>query len=64
MSNKNKKLAIEVDEQGHSNYCKQKEKIRENVIRKRLGCDVYRVNPDKKIFDVFKMISEIIELVG
>ena len=60
MSSKNKKLAIEVDERGHGGYCKQKEKIRENVIRKRLGCEVYRVNPDKKDFDVFRMLGDIV----
>ena len=37
MSNKNKRLAFEVDERGHGGYCKQKEKIRESVIRKDWG---------------------------
>ena len=60
MSNKSKKLAIEVDERGHGGYRKQNEKIRENVIRKRLGCEVYRVNPDKKDFDVFRMLGDIV----
>ena len=53
-----RKLGIEIDENGHLDRLKIKEITKEETI-KNLGITLIRVNPDKEGFDIFDKISEI-----
>ena len=62
------KLAIEIDEKGHTDRPKKKEEEREKknkIIKEYLGCKIIRINPDVNDFDIFietgKMHNHIIE---
>ena len=53
------KLAIEIDENGHS-YRNVDYKIkRQKAIEQELGCTFIRIDPDKEDFDIFRAIKEI-----
>ena len=53
------KLAVEIDEFGCQNRDIEQEIERQKAIKKELGCEFIRINPDKENFDVFVEISRI-----
>ena len=53
------KLAIEIDENGHSNRNIDYEIKRQKAIEQLLGCAFIRIDADKKVFDFFKAINQI-----
>ena len=55
------KLAIEVDELGHTsrNINNEKSKKRQKALEKKLNCVFIRINPDEKDFNIFKEINKI-----
>ena len=53
------KLAIEIDENGHSNRNIDYQIKRQKAIEKELGCRFIRIDPGKEDFDIFRAISEI-----
>jgi very-short-patch-repair endonuclease len=53
------KLAIECDENNHSDRNINDEIKRQKFIEKKLGCKFYRYNPDDKNFDIFNMMNGI-----
>ena len=58
------KLAIEVDEKGHTDRDEKKENEREEKIKKELGCKFIRINPDAENYifvDIGKIQNHIIE---
>ena len=55
----NHKLAIEVDEKGHTDRDERKKNEREEKIKKRLGYKFVRINSDAEGFDIFLEISKI-----
>ena len=46
------RLAVEIDEKGHLDRNKNKEKERENNIKEAIGREFVRINPDREKFDV------------
>ena len=57
------KLAIEIDENGHSVRIIDYEIKRQKAIKQELGCDFIRTDPDKEDFDIFKAINEIFRYI-
>ena len=53
------KLAIEIDESGHSDRNFDWEIKRKKVIEQKLGCQFIRIDPDKEDFGIFKTVNEI-----
>ena len=55
------KLPIEVDELGHNdrNIDYERQKQNKTKTEKELGCIFIRINPDEKMFNIFKGINEI-----
>ena len=53
------KLAIELDENGHSVRNIDFEIKRQKAIEQELGCKSIRVDPKKEDFDIFKGINEV-----
>ena len=53
------KLAIEVDELGHTNGNVNNEIERQKTLEKELNCVFIRINPDEKDFNIFKEINKI-----
>ena len=53
------KLAIEVDELGHTNRNINNEIERQKELEKELNCVFIRINPDKKDFNIFKETNKI-----
>ena len=53
------KLAIEVDELGHTNRNTNNEIERQKSLEKELNCIFVRINPDEKHFNIFKEINKI-----
>ena len=53
------KLAIKVDETGHIGRDEKKEIERQETIKKELGCEFIRINPDKNDFDIDVEIGKI-----
>ena len=53
------KLAIEVDELGHTNRNINNEIERQKALEKELNCVFIRINPDEKDFNTFKEINKI-----
>ena len=53
------KLAIEVDELGHTNRNINNEIERQKALEKELNCVFIRINPDEKDFNIFKEINKI-----
>ena len=53
------KLAIEIDENGHSHRNIDYEIKRQEAIEQELGCKFIRIDPGKEDFDIFKAVYEI-----
>ena len=53
------RLALEIDEFGHRHRDPAYEQCREDFIRKALGCDFMRVNPDAPDFSIFKLCAQL-----
>ena len=53
------KLAIEVDEKGHKNRNTDHEIKIQKALEKELSCEIIRINPDEKDFNIFKTKYEI-----
>ena len=53
------KLAIELDENGHSDRNIDYEIKQQKTIEQELGCKFIRSDPDKEDFDIFRTINEI-----
>ena len=51
------KIAVEVDEYGHSGRDKNYEAQREEILKKKLGCVFIRINPVEQNFNVFNAIN-------
>ena len=51
------KLAIEIDEKGHTDRNKRRKKERQNALEKELSCTFIRINPDTEDFGIFEAIS-------
>ena len=61
---KKAKIVIECDEKGHSHYDQEKEKVREQFIRDKLKCTIYRFNPDDKQFNINYVARDILRLMS
>ena len=57
------KIAIEVDELGHSTRDIEYEIERQKAIEKELNCKFIRINPAKENFDIFTEIGRIQQFV-
>ena len=57
------RLVIEVDENWHTSRNDEEENERQRKIETELSCIFYRINPDKKGFNIFVAISEIWQLI-
>jgi very-short-patch-repair endonuclease len=53
------RIAIEIDEHGHENYDQNKEKEREEYIKKTLKAKIYRLNPHKSNLRWSSVFGEI-----
>ena len=53
------KLGIEIDENGHMDRSKAKEKERQKTIEKETGFTIIRINPDREGFHDFVEIGRI-----
>ena len=53
------KLAIEIDEKGHKDRNPIHEKTREKILKKVLGCQFIRCNPDDPEFSIGKLFGQI-----
>ena len=51
------KLAIEIDENGHSNSNTDYEIKRQKGTEQELGCNLIRIDPDKEDLDIFRTIN-------
>lgn len=57
------RIAIECDEFGHNDRDGRYESARERFIRTALDCTFVRYNPDSKCFDVFEVISRVLNII-
>ncbi len=57
------KLAIECDEFNHMNRDSEYEKSREEYIKTSLECKFIRYNPDDINFNIFNVVSRIVEFI-
>ena len=57
------KLAIKVDELGHTNRNINNEIERQKALEKELNCVFIRINPGEKDFNIFKEINKIHEQI-
>ena len=57
------KLAIETDENGHSNRNIDYEIKRQKAIEQELDCNFIKNCPDKEDVDIFKAINEIFRII-
>ena len=55
------KLAVEIDENNHEQRDNEKELIRENAIKQKLGCKFIIINPDDEKFSTNAEIGGILE---
>ena len=55
----NYKLAIEIDELGHSDRNIDYEIERQKITEEKLGCKFIRINPDEKDFNIFNATNKI-----
>ena len=55
------KLAVEIDENNHEQRDNEKELMRENAIKQKLGCEFIRINPDDDKFNINIEIRRIFE---
>ena len=53
------KLAVEIDENGHSDRNIDYKIKRKKIIEQELNCKLIRIDPDKEDFDIFKAINKI-----
>ena len=53
------RLAIEIDENGHSNRNIENEIKRQKAIEQELDCKFTKIDSDKEDFDIFKTINEV-----
>ena len=53
------KLAIEIDEKGHTDRKIDYEIERKNKVKEKLGCIFIRINPGEKDYDIFVEIGKI-----
>lgn len=53
------RIAIEIDENGHHDYCSKKEKTREKAIKKALGCSFVRFDPYANDFNIGNVIFQV-----
>ena len=53
------KLAVEVDEKGHTDRNIDHEIKRQKTLEKKLSCGFIRINPDESDFNIFKSINEM-----
>ena len=53
------RLAIELDEKGHTDRDERKENKREEKIKEELDYKFIRINPDEKDYDEYVIFSEI-----
>ena len=53
------RLAIETDENGHSNRNIENEIKRQKAIEQELDCKFTKIDSDKEDFDIFKTINEV-----
>ena len=53
------KLAVEIDENGHSDRNIDRKIKRQRVIEQELGCKFIRIDPDEEDFDIFRAINEV-----
>ena len=53
------KLAIEADELGHADRNINNEIEKQKALERKLNCVFFRINPDEKGFNIFKVINEI-----
>ena len=58
------KLAIEVDQKGHTDRDEKKENEREEKIKKELGCKFIRINPDAENYDIFVEIGKTNDFIA
>ena len=59
------KLAIEVDEKGHTDKDeKKKDNEREEKIKKELPCKFISINPDAEKYDIFVEIGKIKDYIA
>ena len=58
------KLAIEINEKGHSDRDGEKENEREEKIKKERGCKFIRINPDAENYDIFVEIIKINDYIA
>ena len=54
------KLAIEVDKKGNKDINTDHEIKRQKELQKQLCCELIRINPDEKGFNIFTIKNEII----
>ena len=57
------KLAIEIDENGHSNRNIDYEVNMLKIIVQEVGLEFIRIDPDKEDFDIFKTSNEIFRYI-
>ena len=53
------RMALEIDEFGHRHRDQAYEQCREDYIRRALGCDFLRVDPDALDFNAFKLCGQV-----
>ena len=53
------KLAVEIDENGHSDRNIDRKIKRQRVIEQELGCKFIRIDPDEEDFDIFRAINVV-----
>jgi prophage antirepressor-like protein len=58
------KIAFEVDEFNHRDRDPKQERCREEFIRRALGCDFIRVDPDAPDFDIFKLMGQFAKKIA
>ena len=56
----NYRLAIKIEECSHCDRSDEDQIKIQNTIEKQLGCKFIRINPDKKVFHMNQVITEII----
>jgi very-short-patch-repair endonuclease len=58
----NDKIYLEIDEQGHTGYDKEKDTIRTKTIEQETGTKLIRFNPDKQQpFELICLIAEVLK---
>ena len=57
------RIAVECDEYGHRDRDPEYEQQREDYIKKTLKCKFVRFNPDAPDFDIFRVISRIVQII-